>query len=118
MSSLDTVHVKIYHEKIKDMERDMIKGLFRMAYDVQNNAKARAPYLTGALRSSIRVQETAGETALEVVAGGSFAGYKIDYAMKREQGPNRDPSTVGYMRKATQDVMSGDYVSKYFRGTI
>ena len=96
------------------MERGMIKGLFRMAYDVQNNAKARAPYLTGALRSSIRVQETAGETALEVVAGGSFAGYKVDYADIRERGPNRNPATVGYMKKSLKQATSGDYIKKYF----
>lgn len=96
------------------MNEKAVKGLFRMGFDIASQARRNAPYLTGALRNTIRVRETNQKDTLEVVAGGTYAGYKVDYAWIREQGPNRDPNTVHYMENAANMVMSGDYLKKYF----
>ena len=90
-----------------------INGLFKMGFDIASRARVNAPYLTGALRSTIRVQEQ-GDNSLEVIAGGTYGGRKVDYAWKREIGPNRNPATVHYMRNAANSVMSGNYLTKYF----
>ena len=49
-----------------------------------------------------------------MIAGGTFAGYKVDYALIREKGPNRDSATEHYMENAANSIMSGDYMKKYF----
>lgn len=94
------------------MNEKAVKGLFRMGFDVASKARENAPYLTGALRNTIRVQEN-GQT-VEIIAGGTFGGFKVDYAYKREQGPNRDSSTEHYMENSLDYVMSGDWEKKYF----
>jgi len=90
-----------------------VTGLFKMGFDIASRARVNAPYVTGALRNTIRVQEQ-GQNQLEVIAGGRYAGYKVDYAWKREIGPNRNPATVHYMQNAANRVMTGDYLTKYF----
>ena len=90
-----------------------VSGLFKMGYDIASQARQRAPYATGALRNTIRVQETRND-AVEVIAGGSYGGKKVDYAWMREQGPNRNPATVHYMKNSADDIMTGDYLKKYF----
>ena len=96
------------------MNKNAVRGLFKMGFDIANQARRNAPYLTGALRNTIRVSETKDANTLEVIAGGTYAGYKVDYAMIREIGPNRDPNTVHYMENAANLVMSGNYMQKYF----
>lgn len=90
-----------------------VNGLVRMGFDIASKARANAPYQTGALRNTIRVQEQ-GENNVEVIAGGTYAGRKVPYAWIREQGPNRNPATVHYMQNAANSVMSGNYLKKYF----
>lgn len=90
-----------------------VNGLFKMGFDIASRARANAPYQTGALRNTIRVQEQ-GENSIEVIAGGSYGGHRVPYAWKREQGPNRNPATVHYMQNAADSVMQGDYIKKYF----
>ena len=96
------------------MNQSAIKGLFKLGFDIASQARRNAPYVTGALRNTIRVQETTDKYTLEVVAGGTYAGYKVDYALLREEGPNRNPDTEHYMENATNLIMSGNYLSKYF----
>lgn len=112
----DTVSVKMHWDnaKLSLINPKAVKGLFRLGFDIASQARRNAPYVTGALRNTIRVQETSKEDTLEVIAGGTYAGFKVDYAMKREEGPNRDSSTEHYMENATDTVMSGDYINKYF----
>lgn len=105
--------VKWDRTKIGDVERRSVEGLVRLGYDIASNARARAPYLTGALSNSIRVVQTSS-SSLDVVAGGTFGGKRIDYAWIREQGPNRLASTEHYMENAAKQVMSGNYIQKYF----
>lgn len=92
-------------------------GLFKMGFDIAAQARRNAPYVTGALRNTIRVQE-AGNDSVEVVAGGTYGGKRVPYAWKREIGPNRNPATVHYMQNAANAVMTGDYIKKYFGGIL
>ncbi len=106
----DDRKISLVNEKAK-------KGLFRLGFDIAAQARRNAPYVTGALRSTIRVQN-AGDDAIEVIAGGTFAGRSVPYAWIREQGPNRNPATEHYMENAKNSIMSGDYMNKYFGGLI
>lgn len=90
-----------------------VKGLFRLGYDIAAQARYNAPYLTGALRNTIRVQETNSDT-VEVIAGGTFGGRVVNYAWIREQSNKLHPERAHYMEKAQKSVMSGDYMKKYF----
>ena len=113
MSTKASVTVTIDKSKISLANNNAIKGLFRLGYDIAAQARRNAPYVTGALRSTIRVQDVNSDT-LEVIAGGTYGGKKVNYAWKREQGPNRNPATVHYMQNAQRSVMTGDYIKKYF----
>lgn len=114
-----TVTVKLTWDNsvISLMNKKCVSGLFRMGFDIANMARQRAPYLTGALRSTIRVQEV-NEDTLEVIAGGVFGGAKVPYAWIREQGPNRNPATEHYMQRSQESIMSGNYINKYFGGVV
>lgn len=115
----NTVTVKLTwdNSEINLMNKKCVSGLFRMGFDIANMARQRAPYLTGALRSTIRVQEV-NEDTLEVIAGGVFGGAKVPYAWIREQGPNRNPATEHYMQRSQESIMSGNYINKYFGGVV
>lgn len=115
----NTVHVELNWDKRKigSIENNTIKGLFAMGFDIAAQARRNAPYVTGALRSTIRVNEVS-DNVLEVIAGGSFGGRKVAYAWKREQGPNRNPATEHYMENAKNTIMTGNYMKKYFGGIV
>jgi len=113
MSSSVTIRLDWNQQKLSMINQNAVSGLARMGFDIASRARANAPYVTGALRNTIRVQEQ-GKDQLEVIAGGTYAGYKVPYAWIREQGPNRNPATVHYMQNAANSVMSGDYLKKYF----
>ena len=114
MPEVVSVKLKWDESKISLTNDKVVKGLFRLGYDIASQARRNAPYLTGALRSTIRVQETSDKNTLEVVAGGTYGGKKVNYAWIREQGPNRNPATEHYMENAARSIMSGNYISKYF----
>lgn len=105
------------NREISLINQNAIKGLFRLGFDIAAQARRNAPYVTGALRNTIRVQK-ANDDTVEVIAGGSFGGFKVPYAWIREQGPNRNPATEHYMENAKNSVMSGDYMNKYFGDII
>lgn len=113
MGSSVTVRLDWNDKELSLINKKAVKGLFKMGFDIASRARANAPYVTGALRNTIRVQEQ-NESQLEVIAGGRYAGYKVNYAWKREIGPNRNPATVHYMQNAANTIMSGDYLKKYF----
>lgn len=112
MTEIATVSFKLNTKELNLMNEKAVKGLFQMGYDVASRARENAPYVTGALRNTIRVQDR--ENNVYVIAGGSFGGFKVDYAYKREEGPNKDPSTVHYMQNALDFTMQGDWQKKYF----
>lgn len=99
------------------MNTKAVKGIFQMGFDIAAQARRNAPYVTGALRNTIRVKDVS-ENTVEVIAGGTYGGKKVDYAWKREQGPNRNPATEHYMENAKNSVMVGDYMKKYFGDII
>lgn len=113
MASTVTVDLTWDEQKIGTIEKSTVRGLFAMGYDIAAQARRNAPYVTGALRNTIRVTETNVNT-VEVIAGGTFGGRKVDYAWIREQGPNRNPATEHYMENAKNSIMTGDYMRKYF----
>lgn len=107
------VDIKWNDLALTQMNRKTIDGLFRMGMAIANQAKHNAPYVTGALRNTIRVQEV-NQNTLEIRAGGVWAGKEVDYAWIREQGPNRNPATEHYMENAMNFIMTGNYMQKYF----
>ena len=117
--------------RVKGWQQKLINGIGDMAFDMRIEALHRAPYVTGALRNSIRVlplDAQDGADGFKVVAGGTsapmdnkphggIAGVRfVDYAAKRERGPNRNPATEHYMENAQTTVMSGAWEQKYFGG--
>lgn len=113
MANVVSVDINWNDVALAQMNRKTIDGLFRMGMDIANQAKHNAPYVTGALRNTIRVQEV-NENTLEIRAGGIWAGHEVDYAWIREQGPNRNPATEHYMENAKDFIMTGNYMQKYF----
>ena len=113
MPEVVRVDLKWDNNAISLMNQKAVKGLFQMGFDIAAQARRNAPYLTGALRNTIRVQEVDNNT-IEVIAGGTYGGKKVDYAWIREQGPNRNPATEHYMENAQKSIMVGNYMQKYF----
>lgn len=117
--------------KIKGYEQKFIQGLINMGFDIRNKAVGKAPWVTGALRNSIRVdhKQVFDNGIVEVIAGGTsapmdsrdkrytFKGLRfVDYAWKREQGPNRNPATEHYMEHSLDEVMRSNWEQIYFGG--
>lgn len=113
MSKSVSVKLNWSNTALDEIDRKTMTGLFRLGYDIAAQARLNAPYLTGALRNTIRVQET-GNDSLEVIAGGSYGGKKVPYAWIREQSNKAHPDKAHYMEKAQKLVMSGNYMQKYF----
>lgn len=115
MTDVASVKVTWDNQKIGSIERNVVKGLVGLGFDIAAQARKNAPYVTGALRNTIRVNEIS-DNSVEVIAGGNFGGRKVDYAWIREQGPNRNPTTEHYMENAKNTIMTGNYMAKYFGG--
>lgn len=110
--------VKWDNAELERIQQKSIKGLIRMAYDIGNQARRNAPYKTGALANSIRIENNADE--VDIIAGGAYAGRNIPYAAIQEfggyAGRNHSVHIAGkhYMERAKNAIMSGDYLTKYF----
>lgn len=108
--------------KITSIEQKSAKGLVRMAYDIGNQARRNAPYKTGALSNSIRVEDNGGEVL--VIAGGKYSGKDIRYAAIQEwgglAGRNHSVRITGkhYMERAKDYIMTGNYLQKYFGDSL
>lgn len=113
MATTVNVTLKWDNSVLNLMNKQAVTGLFRMGFDIAAQARRNAPVVTGALRNTIRVRDTS-ENTVEVIAGGTYGGKKVDYAWIREQGPNRNPATEHYMENAQKSIMVGDYMKKYF----
>lgn len=123
------VKIEWNHQVIKEWPKRIKEGTFKMAWKIAGKARDRAPYVTGALRNSIHIDSNSEEDAVMVIAGGDSYMSKpprnarqirrvVDYAAKREEGPNRDPTSEHYMENAAKDVMSGDWQTEYFGGIV
>ena len=117
MAKTASVTLKWDNSVLNLMNTNAVSGLFKMGFDIAAQARRNAPYVTGALRNTIRVRDTS-ENTVEVIAGGTYGGKKVDYAWIREQGPNRNPATEHYMENAQKAIMTGDYMKKYFGDII
>lgn len=113
MARSSTVRVTWSQPALNSVNRKTLQGLFRLAFDIAAQARRNAPHVSGALRDTIRVQDTSSNT-LDVIAGGQFGTRKVPYAWVREQGPNRNKATEHYMENAQKAIMTGDYMKKYF----
>jgi len=98
---------------ISQLERNITKGLVRMGMTIAAQARANAPYLTGALKNSIRTTVDRSDLVY-VLAGGSVAGKKINYAYVREKYNRKHPNTTHYLERAFDNVTSGN-VAQYFK---
>lgn len=113
-----SVNVKWNYGEINSIEYKAKRGLVRMGFDIANQARRNAPYLTGALSNSIRVEENGD--LIEVIAGGQYGAKDIRYAAIQEfggyAGRNHSAKIVGkhYMERARDYVMTGNYLQKYF----
>lgn len=112
-------------KKLAEIDHKFVEAVFDLGFDIAAQARRNAPYVSGALRNSIRVEEASGENAVLVRAGGVVSSGErngvrisrmVDYAYKREIGPNRNPATEHYMENAQKFIMSGNYIQKYFGG--
>lgn len=123
------VKIEWNQQVIKEWPKRIKEGTFKMAWQIAGKARDRAPYVTGALRNSIHIDSNSEENAVMIIAGGDSYMSKpprnarqirrvVDYAAKREKGPNRNPTTEHYMENAAKDVMSGDWQQKYFGGLV
>lgn len=115
-----TVKFKNDSKALAKIHRNILEGMYELGFDIAAQARRNAPVVTSALRNSIHVLQLNEVNQVQIVAGGIVApsskGAKyVDYAMKRELGPNRNPSTEHYMENAMNTLMgSGDYIVKYF----
>lgn len=117
-----TVDLKWDNGKVSSIVTRSAKGLVRMGYDMANMARRNAPYLTGALSNSIRVEDNGGEVL--VIAGGKIGGKDIRYAAIQEYGglAGRNHSVYikgkHYMERAKDAIMTGNYLAKYFGDSL
>jgi len=119
MMANNTIKFKWNNQALAEIDRKTLLGIMSMAQDIRSQARMNAPYVTGALSNSIRVEEDGYTTYIKaggIVSTGSLGPKWVNYAMKREEGPNRDPATEHYMRNAMNSIMTGDYMQKYFGG--
>lgn len=117
MSSV-SITLKWDYPKIDSIEYKTKRGLIRLGYDIANQARRNAPYKTGALSNSIRVEENGD--FVDVLAGGNYGGKQIKYAAIQEfggyAGRNHSAHIIGkhYMKRAQDAIMTGNYMQKYF----
>lgn len=117
MATSNTVKFTWNRKSLEEIERKTMVGIFKMSYDIAGQARTNAPVVTSALRNSIRVEEDGYTTYIKaggIVAQSTRGAKYVDYAMRREEGPNRNPATEHYMRNAMNAIMTGDYMRKYF----
>lgn len=114
-----SVNLKWDKKKLGEIDQRMNEGLLSLGYAIANKARENAPVVTSALRNSIRVEPHKEEFTVDIIAGGIVANSSVgrryvNYADKREAGPNRNPATEHYMENAQKFVMTGDYMKEYF----
>lgn len=90
-------------------QKRFAQGMLQLISDVDRLAKGRAPVVTGALKNSGRFKAQGANSVVE-----SFGNARVNYAAKRERGPNRNPATEHYLENAAREVASQD-ISLYFK---
>lgn len=95
----------------QEIERGLKAGLLEMATDIQRVAADRAPVDTGALRNSGRVEPIRDGYRIR------FGSARVPYARRRHYENRKNPSTLGYLAKAGDNVARSD-TSRYFRRKV
>lgn len=113
MPEVASVKVKWNNSAIKKIDNNAMKCLFHLGFDIASQARKNAPYVTGALRETIRAEDV-GKNEIDVIAGGIYNRREVRYAWRREQGPNRNSATEHYMENAKNTIMTGNWEKKYF----
>lgn len=106
---------KLDQAKLKQIEGNVVAGVKKMGWAIANQAQRNAPVLSGALVDSIRVKDN-NPTTVEVIAGGTYAGSDVPYALFRENENKAHPGKTHYMERAFNSVAK-DW-QKYFKGAI
>lgn len=121
MPTVTQVNLKLKTKATEEITQKFIEGVFAMAFDMAAQARRNAPYVTGALRNSIRVEDDSRGGVVYVKAGGIVSSgirdgvnitRNVNYAWKAEQRSSRPH----YMENAQKAIMTGDYLKKYFGG--
>lgn len=99
--------------EVNKLVNNVNKRMLGFGYKIANIAKSGAPHLTGALINSIHVNHDT-ENSIMIVAGGSIAGKKVDYARKREYENKAHPNTRFYMTNAFK--WGEQNIMEYFKG--
>ena len=113
-----STEVKWNQSEIEAIRTKFMRGMVKMGFAVANRARFSAPYKTGALRNSIRVNELGN--SVEVMAGGEVFGKSIPYALIHEEGGRTGRNYAvtirakHYLRNALKDTLRGDF-SKFFK---
>lgn len=93
-----------WNQQVLDkLKTSVVARMLSMGYKIQNTAKGKAPYLTGALVNSIRI-DTSKDNTVYVIAGGKIYGRSVPYAKRREYENHAHPSTRYYMRDSFRDT--------------
>lgn len=119
--TVKSIDISWNHRELNRINNNVMRNLFKMAFQIGNQARAYAPVVTGALRNSIRIETNGNE--IWIIAGGESAHGTmpgtgkpitrfVDYAAKVE----KHSSSPHYMQRAQERIMSGDWVAKYFKG--
>lgn len=87
---------------LNKLRKNAMARLLKLGYKINNDAKSNAPYLTGALVNSIRVDASESDVVY-ILAGGNAFGKSVPYARRREYENKAHPNTRYYMRNAFQD---------------
>lgn len=88
---------------LKKLNANAMQRLIKLGTQINNKAKSGAPYLTGALVNSIRVDTSEQDTVYVLAGGKAPNGAKVPYARRREYENNLHPNTRYYMKNAFQD---------------
>lgn len=107
--------------KLNQIRNNVRLGMRDMADDIANHGKDNAPYKTGALTNSIRV-EPDGQDTIYVKAGGKSKGTTVAYAAIQEYGGkagrNHSVTIKGkrYMRRSLDEAINN--LRMYFEGVV
>lgn len=118
---MSDVSFKWDNVKISTIQDNFRKGLVEMGLGVANLARDNAPYLTGALKNSVRVTTLSSKDDVYVAAGGNTGGKSVPYAHIHEVGgwTGRGHSVYikpkHYLANALNTTLAGDW-QKYFKG--
>lgn len=94
---------------VPNTDRQLDAGVLEMAIDIQKRASILAPVDTRNLANSGRVQKI-GSGIYRVIFGSS----RVPYARIRHFENNKNPHTIGYLRRAG-DSVARNSAGKYFK---